>query len=143
LVNWDVERAHFSCGRNIAGRAALLKSGRFRRHWDGVGIFKVQLAAGEVRRTIPSQFQNQRLVDASQPNLTGHPTAGAVVDLTARNMFVKSPGHNNRMTIQMSDLESQNNAQISNRSNDELTKSRDLPLGHSDLFRISDSDIRF
>jgi len=57
-------------------------------------------------------------------------------------MFVKSPGHSNRNENPI--VEIQNNAQISNLSNDEVIKARDFPaLEIRICFRISDFDIGF
>ena len=92
FFNWNVGHAHFSRGRDIAGRAALLRSGRFGRHWNRVRIFKAQSEPAKVLGAQSPVIQYQRLVDAGQPNLTGHPSAGAVVDLATQDVFVKSPG---------------------------------------------------
>jgi hypothetical protein len=89
----NVEHSHFARGRYIASGATLLRSGRFRRHWNRVRISKLNSHPATSGAQSPANFQQQRLVDAGQPNLTGHAPACAVIDLATQNVFVKSPGH--------------------------------------------------
>ncbi|PYJ69549.1 MAG: hypothetical protein DME76_08595 [Verrucomicrobia bacterium] len=63
FFNWHIEHAHFARRSHITGGAALLRSRRFRFHGNGLRIFKAQLAARQIRRTIACQVKRQRPLD--------------------------------------------------------------------------------
>ena len=97
FFNWNIEHAHFARGSDVTSRAELPRSRRSRRHGNRFGIFKAQLAPGEIRRAIAGQIQHQRLVDAREPDLTLYAPAGAIVDFATQNMLVKPPSHGQKL----------------------------------------------
>jgi hypothetical protein len=93
FLEWNIEDAHFPRRSDVTGLAALLRRRRLRRHHNRPRIFETQQTPREVQITIAEQVEDERLLYAREPDMPGHPPARAVVDLAAKNVLVKMPGH--------------------------------------------------
>jgi hypothetical protein len=58
-----------------------------------VRIFEAQQTPRQIRMTISSQLEHERLLDAREPNAPADASPSAIVDLAAKNVLVKTPGH--------------------------------------------------
>ncbi len=100
LLQGHIENAHFPRGRDLSRRAALAQRGRLGAKGDRSRILKTQPTACQIGRTITCQFEGQRFRDTLEPDAASDASAGPIIDLAAPHIFVNSPGHQRRKSME-------------------------------------------
>ena len=63
----------------------------------GLGVDELQPSAGEVAPGVALKVELDGRRATGEPEAARHPSAGAVVDLAAEEVFVDAPGHAGRL----------------------------------------------